>query len=244
MGRFARLAGDALYAFWFYLGVALWAVPVWVAVVAPPGLARRRRMARRAARLLLRWAGIPCRVEGLENLATGGARIVAPNHQSYLDAFVLTAMLPPDFTYVVKRELEGYFFPRVLLRRLGTLFVERFDATQGAGETRKALEAVGRGESLVIFPEGTFRRYPGLLPFRMGAFAVAVDGGAPVVPVAIRGTRNILRGDQPFPRRSPVTVTVLPPVLPESEGWHAGVRLRDTVRKAMLERCGEPDLAG
>jgi 1-acyl-sn-glycerol-3-phosphate acyltransferase len=208
-----------------------------------PGLATRRRVARLAARFFLGWIGIPLRLEGGENLTAAGPRIVASNHASYLDGIVLTALLPPEHAFVAKRELETSFIARVLLRRLGTLFVERFDVSQGAAETRKALDAVKTGESLLIFPEGTFHRYPGLLPFRMGAFAVAVDAGVPVVPVVIQGTRSILRGDERFVRRGSVTVQVAPPIRAEGDGWHAGVRLRDAVRAAILERYGEPDLA-
>jgi 1-acyl-sn-glycerol-3-phosphate acyltransferase len=240
--RRARSLKDLLYAAWVFGSLALFAVPIWLVVVLPPGLARRRRLARLAARFFLGWIGIPLRLEGAGNLAAGGPRIVASNHASYLDAFVLTALLPPKFAFVVKRELESSFIARVLLRRLGALFVERFDVSQGAAETRKALDAVQAGESLIIFPEGTFHRYPGLLPFRMGAFAVAVDGGVPVVPVTIRGTRSILRGDERFVRRGSVDVSVAPPVAPEGTGWHAGVQLRDQVRAAILERYGEPDL--
>ena len=76
----------------------------------------------------------------------------------------------------------------------------------------------------------------------MGTFAVAVDAGVPVVPVVIRGTRSILRGGEWLIRRGKVTVTVAPPVRPEGTGWHAGIQLRDQVRKAILERYGEPDL--
>ena len=243
LARRLRSAGDVLYAARFYGVVFLLAGPIWTAVVLAPGLARRRRIARGAARLLLRSAGIPARVEGLEYLEGKRTCILASNHQSYLDGFVLTALLPPDFGYVVKRELEGSFIARAMLRRLGTLFVERFDASQGAGETRKALEAVQAGDSLVIFPEGTFRRYPGLLPFRMGTFSVAVDAGVPIVPVTIQGTRGIFRGDTFFPRRGEISVAVLPPVHSEGAGWHAGIQLRDAVRAAILERCGEPDLS-
>jgi 1-acyl-sn-glycerol-3-phosphate acyltransferase len=120
--------------------------------------------------------------------------------------------------------------------------VERFDAAQSAGETRKVLEAIQAGQSLVVFPEGTFQRYPGLLPFRMGTFAVAVDAGVPVVPVAIQGTRSLLRGDDRLLRHGRVKVTAAPAVRPEGSGWHAGVQLRDEVRAAILGRCGEPDL--
>ena len=105
----------------------------------------------------------------------------------------------------MKRELEGNFISRIFLRRIGTLFVERFDTAQSAGETSKVLDALRQGDSVVIFPEGTFRRYPGLLPFRTGTFAVAVDAGVPIVPLAIQGTRSILRGDERFVRRGRVS---------------------------------------
>jgi 1-acyl-sn-glycerol-3-phosphate acyltransferase len=242
IARRVRSSSELLYSAWAYGSVALFAVPFWLAVILTPTLRLRRRLARGIGRFLFAWLGMPLRLEGGENLETGGPRIVAPNHASYLDAFALTALLPPEFAFVVKREFEKSFISRVFLRRLGSIFVERFDAAQSAGETRKALDALERGESLVIFPEGTFRRYPGLLPFRMGTFAVAVDAGVPVVPVALQGTRSLLRNGSWLLRHGRMTLKVAPAVHPEGTGWHAGIQLRDQVRAAILERCGEPDL--
>jgi len=241
LSRRLRTVRDLLYSGWVYLVVAVLALPIWLGVVLLPGVGLRRRFARGAARLLARLAGIAVRPEGLEHAGSGRPRIVAANHQSYLDGILLTAFLPPDFAYVVKRELEKSFIARVFLRRLGTLFVERFDPAQGVGEARKVLEAVQAGESLVVFPEGTFRRSPGLLPFRMGAFAVAAEAGVPVVPVAIRGSRSVFRGDDLFFRRGEVTITATAPIPPQGSGWTAAVALRDAVRAQLLVRCGEPD---
>jgi len=240
--RRVRSLGELLYFAWACVSVALFAVPLWLLVVLAPSSSLRRRLARGVARFLFAWIGMPLSLEGAGNLAAGGPRIVAANHASYLDGIVLTALLPPEFAFVVKRELEKSFISRIFLRRLGALFVERFDTAQSAGETRKALDALEAGQSLAIFPEGTFRRYPGLLPFRMGTFAVAVDAGVPVVPVVIRGTRSLLRGGDWLLRRGPVTVTVAPPVHPQGTGWHAGVQLRNQVRAAILAGYGEPDL--
>lgn len=177
----------------------------------------------------------------MENAAGPGPRIVASNHQSYLDAFVLTTVLPPDFAFVAKRELEGNPIARIFLRRLGTVLVERFDPGQGTEEARKLLEAVRGGDSLVIFPEGTFHRGAGLLPFRLGTFVVAAEAGVPVIPVVIRGTRSKMRGDDFFPRRGNAEVIALPPIRPEGTGLNAAVQLRDAVRAQILARCGEPD---
>jgi 1-acyl-sn-glycerol-3-phosphate acyltransferase len=231
-----------LYLAWAALVVGLAFLPSWAVVVALPGLRTRRAAARAVARTLAFLLGLPLRLRGQEHLERTGPHVLASNHQSYLDGMVLTALLPPRYAYVVKNELERSFFPRTLLRRLGAVFVERFDPAQGQAEVKKAAEAVRRGDSLVIFVEGTFRRWPGLLPFRMGAFALAAEAGVPVVPMTIRGTRSILRGDQLFLRRGRVEAEAAPPVSSQGEEWGAVVALRDEVRAAILARCGEPDL--
>ena len=83
----------------------------------------------------------------------------------------------------------------------------------------------------------------GLLPFRLGAFTIAARAGVPVLPITIRGTRSMLRGDQWFPRRSAITVTVGHLLRPTGRDFSAAIRLRDEARAQMLEQCGEPDLA-
>ncbi|MES1245568.1 MAG: AMP-binding protein [Acidobacteriota bacterium] len=237
----ARRLADLLYAGWFWAVFVLAAPPVAAALLATPGQARRRRLARNVARGLAALTGTPVRVTGLGNLGSSTV-LVAANHASYLDAFVLTAALPPTVGFVAKRELEGNAFTRALLTRLGTVFVERFEAGQGEAETGKVAEALAGEGSLAIFPEGTFSRIPGLRPFRMGAFVAAARTGVPVVPVAIRGARSKLRGDGWFPRRGGIEVEAAPPVRPDGSDWAAAVRLRDAVRAGILARCGEPDL--
>jgi 1-acyl-sn-glycerol-3-phosphate acyltransferase len=93
-----------------------------------------------------------------------------------------------------------------------------------------------------MFPEGTFERAPGLLPFHMGAFTIAARASLPIIPVAISGTRSILRGDQWFPRRGAVTVRVGEPIAPGGTDFGAAVRLRDATRAAILAGCGEPEV--
>jgi 1-acyl-sn-glycerol-3-phosphate acyltransferase len=78
----------------------------------------------------------------------------------------------------------------------------------------------------------------------MGAFVIAAKAGAPVVPVAIRGTRSILRGSTFFPRRGIVSITIEEPIQPEGSGWSAAIKLRNKARAVILRHCGEPDLTG
>jgi 1-acyl-sn-glycerol-3-phosphate acyltransferase len=226
---------------WMLFG--LLAPIVWLAVALLPWLSWRRSVVQAVARLMLRLLGIPRLVQGLEHLPRHAPYMLVVNHASYLDALVLVATLPKDLSYVGKRELTDRFISRVLYHRLGTEFVERFDPQRGAEDTARVLQAVREGRSLVFFPEGTFGRAPGLQPFRMGAFVVAAQAGVPVVPLAINGTRSILRAGQWFPRRGRVRLTIAPPILPQGTDWTAAIKLRDAARAEILRYCGEPDLA-
>ncbi|MGF1640139.1 MAG: AMP-binding protein [Rhodospirillales bacterium] len=243
--RAGRMAAAALFGGYAWLVAALLAPFAWLAAVVVPSAPRRWRMVQACARLLARITGTRLAVGGLENLPPAERPcVVVCNHASYLDGFVLVAVLPWPVGFVAKAELAARWPTRLPLRGLGAHFVERFDARKGIEDYRTIADACRRGRTPLFFPEGTFRRMPGLLPFHMGAFALAADAGLPVVPIAIRGTRSILRSGSWFPDRGGVTVTVCPPVPPPADGdrWTAAVRLRDAAREAILRHCGEPDL--
>ena len=202
----------------------------------------------RATLGFLAWAsGTPLTVRGLENLPPSGQPCVfVANHASYLDSAVMIAALPGRFSFVAKAELIERFVPRLFLSRIGTEFVERFDAHKGIADSRRLAGVIQRGRALFYFAEGTCIRTPGLLPFHMGAFAAAVDAGVPVVPITIRGTRSILRSESGYPRRGAITVVISKPLDPResktADAWTASVQLRDAVRLDILRHCGEPDL--
>lgn len=163
---------------------------------------------------------------------------------SYLDAYVLQAVLPVPCSFIAKAELADRFLVRVPLLRLGAVMVERFDKERVAGDASLISTLASDGMVFLFFPEGTFQRMPGLLPFRMGVFLTAAQTGIPVIPVTIRWTRSKLRSGSWFPRRGSVGVSVSSPVLPGGNDWAAAVQLRDTVRKEILSHLGEPDLVG
>jgi 1-acyl-sn-glycerol-3-phosphate acyltransferase len=116
------------------------------------------------------------------------------------------------------------------VRRAGHLTVDRFHTSQGIAGAAHVTEALQRGISLLIFPEGTCARGPTLLPFRLGAFKAAVETGRPVVPIHVEGTRRILRPGWHLQRPGPITLSIGEPLLPTHEGWPEMVRLRDRAR--------------
>jgi 1-acyl-sn-glycerol-3-phosphate acyltransferase len=164
------------------------------------------------------------------------------NHSSYMDALVLSAILPGEPVYVVKRELARQVFSSPFLRRLGALFVERYDVSASLADAEAIIAAARQGRNIVFFPEGTFTRRPGLSEFYLGAFKVAAQADLPVLPGIIRGTRTMLRGDQWFPRWTPLAIRIEEPVKPRGADFAAVVSLRDAVRQVVLAHCGEPDI--
>jgi 1-acyl-sn-glycerol-3-phosphate acyltransferase len=236
--RLARRGGEALYGLYVWLLFALLATGGAAVLSLIPGSRVRERWTRFAARTLILLSGLEVRVEGA---VPAGPAVFVANHASYADSLILAALLPPGTHFAAKREFASVPVFGWLLARFGTRFVERFAAREAIEDARELAAAARGGESLVIYPEGTFKREPGLRPFHMGAFAAAAQSGRPVVPVALRGTRSVLRDGSWLPRRAPVEVAIGAPLAPRGPDWGDALALRDQARRAILEQCGEPD---
>ncbi|HET7369856.1 MAG TPA: lysophospholipid acyltransferase family protein [Gammaproteobacteria bacterium] len=216
------------------------ALPAATIAIALPRLEKRRAFARHAARMVFRLSGMPLVLDDLERLPAGPSIVVA-NHASYLDGIVMMATLPPRFSFLIKSEMSSMPFVGLLLRRLGMAFVARTDTKAAAGAAARLIRAAKNGNAIGVFPEGTFRREPGLRQFRRGAFQAAARAHLPVVPVVIRGTRSIFPAGARLFRPRPIQVRVLPAIVTESGGRESVDRLRSTARDAILQHCAEPD---
>lgn len=223
----------------FTLGISI-AV---VGIVLLPGLTRRRAWAARCARGFFSAAGIRATILDLDLLPSEPSVVVA-NHASYLDGVVLQAYLPPRYSYVIKNEMQKVPVAHFFLRRIGSRFVERFKKSGGARDARQLMRAADDGTSLAFFPEGTFVAEPGLGKFYLGAFATALRGALPVVPVVIEGTRNILPAGRLLPRRANLSVRVLMPLATEADDYDSPRALAHATRQRMLAVLPEPDLTG
>jgi 1-acyl-sn-glycerol-3-phosphate acyltransferase len=241
--RTLRVVTDLLYGAYVLLLLGLLGSTTWIACALMPHTPWRWLFSHHLARLFLQLGGLRLTVRGLEQVTRGRACVLAVNHASYLDGPVVIAALPEPMRFVAKRELLDHFVPRIYLSSIGTEFVERFDLQRGVEDISRFVSVVSAGHPLIVFPEGTFRRMPGLLPFRMGAFVIAARSGMAVVPVTLRGTRSILREGQWLFRRGTISVTIGAPIEPAGTDWDAAVALRDRVRAEMLRLCGEPDLS-
>ena len=229
------------YALWVALAFLAIGLSALALMLAVPGMARRRAAGRRAARIFLWLAAMPLTVKHEERLPAGQCVVVC-NHASYLDGPVLTAALPPRFAFVIKREMSAVPLAAIVLRRLGSVFVER-NRTQASADARRLLRDASRGNSLVFFPEGTFDPRPGVRKFHAGAFASAVRAGCPLVPAVLRGTRRAFWPGGSLPQPGPIELEILPPLAPSpGAAGDAVPALREAARAAILAALGEPDL--
>lgn len=165
------------------------------------------------ARSVLAAAGARVEIEGLEHSAPGRAQILVANHQSMLDIWALMAAVPASLRFVAKKELSRIPVFSAACRAAGHVFIDRTRAGEAAESIRAAGERMRReGLTLVLFPEGTRSSDGALGRFRRGAFALAIETRADLVPVAIEGGGRILgRGAK---RITPGTIRIrlAPPV--------------------------------
>jgi glycerol-3-phosphate dehydrogenase (NAD(P)+) len=145
---------------------------------------------------------------GLEHVPTSGPVILAANHRSFLDPFIIATVARRPLYYIAKRELFAHPLIGWLLGRLGAIPVAR--GTGDGAMIASVMAILERGDAVLIFPEGTRQRPGPLGSPRRGVGRIVLESGAPVVPVAIRGTDDVRAGWRIRPRR--VSVRVGPPL--------------------------------
>jgi 1-acyl-sn-glycerol-3-phosphate acyltransferase len=184
------------------------------------------------------WPGWRVRVEGRELLPRGPAVIIS-NHQSAVDIIATMGLFHP-FKFVAKASLFKLPMVGWLMSLMRYVPVERGHVHAMDRMLEDCRWWLRRGVAVLIFPEGTYAPPRQPLPFKRGAFRLAIEEKVPVVPVVVEGTTDILEGDGPWmnPLAS-VRVRVLPPLPPESLGSD-DVALATRVRARYLEALGLP----
>ena len=242
--RLRQTTKTGLYAIYASLLVVAFAPIVWLGVVISPGISSSRRFLRAAARLFLRSAGLFPHVQGLDELPAG-RRLCSHRQSPELPRRSRRLGCPANGLRLCRQARTGqspglpasYFALSAPPSSSASIQKAALPTPDGS---RIVLRA---GESLIIFPEGTFERRPGLRSFYMGAFMAAAEAEVPIIPSAIIGTRSVLRAESWFMRHSHIEVKAGSPIRPSGTSWQALIKLRDQAREAILTRCGEPDLA-
>jgi len=198
-----------------------------------PGGDRAARVMGWWGRAFVRFGGWKLRVEGMENLPSGGAVLVA-NHQSVVDIPMLLAAFPRPVGFLAKRELGEIPLFGKAMAVAGNLFVDRDDPRDAVRMLREAGARLRDGRLVVVFPEGTRRGDGSIGEFQLGAFYLAQKSGSPVVPVYLDG------GDRAIPkggflvRPAELLVRVLPPLSPGEGAGGPKERIAAAVRARIL----------
>jgi len=238
-----RAVMQALYGVFAWTLFLILSLLTLLLVLVLPGIRLRRAIAKHISGLFLLFAGMRVRVVGAGLLPDEPCVVVA-NHSSYLDGVILKAALPARFSFVIKKEMVRVPLAGVLLRRIGSEFVDRFNRHSGGMDARRLIRTASGGQSLAFFPEGTFTEQVGIARFHIGAFVIAARAAMPVVPVVIRGARRALPAGSIWPRPGRIEVEILTvlPFADHPDPSAEAARLRDAARERILQVTGEPDL--
>lgn len=170
------------------------------------------------SRGILKVTGVSLSVEGLENIPKDTPCVFVGNHRSYYDIPLVLTQLDAPHGLVAKKEVGKLPLVRSWMRLLHCVFLDREDPRKAMTALNEAIDLVKKGYSLTIFPEGTRNKGAegSLLEFKSGAFRVATKAKAPIVPLAITGSRDIMENHHMFMHPAHVTIRVLEPI--ETEG--------------------------
>ena len=249
----ARRAWETIYGVYFVIVFLIWIIPSCAIVRFIKDQRAAGRFTSGALKALFGLVGCRVHVAGKQYMDTPGAKIYAANHTSYFDVLPLMLGLGVPYHFVAKLEVRHMPFIGTFLKQMGHVWFDRTDGDARLRQQQQIEQLLQQGESVFIFPEGTFTKDDGIRPFQLGAFKAAVSANVPIIPISLAGTRKFLRDGNYLPRPSDVTITLSPPIYPrgaaapagdassnDSGDWHELIRLRDETRNAIALHAGEP----
>lgn len=197
--------------------------------------------ARNWSRTILWASGVRVIVEGVENFATTQPDIVVANHSSWFDIPALATTIPKRVRFVAKKELGFPIFGHAW-KAAGHISIDRQDRSSAIQSLEHAGEVLrSDNSSVVIFPEGTRSPTPQMLPFKKGAFMLAVHTGVEIIPTAIVGAHDVLPRSRWRLRKRPIIVRFGEPIPTTGFGPHNRDDLVVLVRTRIEELLAMPD---
>jgi 1-acyl-sn-glycerol-3-phosphate acyltransferase len=205
-----------------------------------PGGAAFIPLARFWSWLILKICGVARTASYHPRLDPSRPAIYMANHQSQLDIPALVLAMPARFRIVAKRELLYVPIFGWALWLAGFIFIDRTDRKQAFRSLDRAARKVRRGTSIVLFAEGTRSPDGRLLPFKKGGFVLALQAGAPIVPVSIRGGHQVLPKGSLRVRPGAIDVVMGEPIETSRYSLDTKDVLIETVRRRVAEGLATP----
>jgi 1-acyl-sn-glycerol-3-phosphate acyltransferase len=200
---------------------------------------RQLAVAQAWARMLCRLAGVRLTIEGAHHLKPGVSYILAANHLSYMDTPVVLGHLPVNFRFMAKKGLFKVPFLGNHLEKAGHLPVSSDNPREAIKLLSEAARLIGERQiSVLVFPEGGRAADGHLQEFKDGAFFLAIKAQAPVVPIAIVGTYEMLPFGSGTMRPGPVTMRIAPPIETVGMATKDRLALSDRTRAEIVRMLG------
>ena len=216
-------------------------IVVIVAGLIPDNQNFQNRVAILWSRWLLWAAGARVRIEGRENIRLDAPQIFASNHASWYDVWALAAYIPKRYRFVAKKELQAIPLFGRAWTSAGHISVDRGDRNSAIATLEAAGDMIRRDKSsIVIFPEGTRSPSGELLPFKKGAFMLALHTRVDIVPVGIVGSRHVLPKGRLRVRSGEIVLRFGKPIPIAEYGEHNREQLVLRVRRAIEELVQAP----
>jgi len=192
-------------------------------------------IARLWGKIQLWTTGTGVTIQGVKNIDLRKSYILVSNHQSFFDIFSLLGYLPLQFRWIAKAELFRIPFLGWAMSRIGYISIERESPKKAYRSMIAAAERVRNGVSILIFPEGTRSQDGNLQSFKKGVFLIALKSQAPILPVAIRGTREIMRKNDWRTYPGKVEIRIFPPIETAGFSTDREAELSEQVRNTLLQ---------
>jgi 1-acyl-sn-glycerol-3-phosphate acyltransferase len=196
--------------------IALYLIIIGIPVLTYCRIIRNPRLALRLSRVLARivlWiAGIKLNIEGRERVDASKGCVYVANHKSFADSVALFYALPGDLTFLAKKEIYKIPLVSFALRTMDIIEVDRSDPEAAVQSIERAVRYLQKGKCVILFPEGTRNRGEGLLPFKKGAFVLAIKAQVPIVPVILYGAEKAIAPDTIFLYPATINIHILDPI--------------------------------
>ena len=162
----------------------------------------------------------PVKVEGRENLEKGQSYVLAANHTSTYDIFIIYGYIGRSFKWVMKEEIRKIPFVGAACKAAGFIFINRKAMKQALHSMEEAKKSLTNGVSVVIFPEGTRTKTGETGKFKRGAFKIATEMNLPIVPVSISGAFNVWPTTRKYPIPGKLTMVIHKPIMLHEDPEH------------------------
>jgi 1-acyl-sn-glycerol-3-phosphate acyltransferase len=189
------------------------------------------KWAMRLSQLIL---GLRLDVSGLEHAGHAGAHIFMPNHLSFLDGPMMVMLIPQPVRVILKKEVFRIPIVGSGMRQADFVAVDRKGTKGGQASIERAARLMrDKGYSFLVFPEGTRSLDGNLQRFRRGGFFLALESGAPIVPISIKGTFELMPKGHLFPKKGCIRVVFHPAISVQGYSRDNLPELMDKVRESI-----------